>query len=76
MTRKLDVKKYWSNKAMLEFNCKDEMLRATYTLLYSGAMATGEVIESDDVPGKWIPVVPGGISELLLNSACEKAKSH
>ena len=64
---------YLSQKGQFEYNCKEEQRRLLAFSWFSGKMASGKLVYSDNDPSmKWIPIQPGSIGEVLWEIACGK----
>lgn len=64
---------YLSLKSQSEYYCKDDepKIRSLASSEYSGNMATGDLLHSEDTPGSWSPVIPGSLDQTLWNKACQ-----
>lgn len=65
-------KKGFSYKGQYEYKCREEHERLINKIIYSENMGEGKIIDSFDVPEKWMPVVPGSANEVLLMTACRE----
>lgn len=61
-----------SQRAQLEYDCKDARVRMRAMALYAGPMGTGEMIESDDSVGEWKAVAADSMNHEFLKIACGK----
>jgi Surface-adhesin protein E len=63
---------YLSSKSQSEYYCKEDegKIRLLSSIEYSGNMASGEIVHSEDTPGDWLPVKPGSMDEALWKTAC------
>ena len=68
----LDFKSTLSIRAQQEFDCKKERMRTLAQTGFSGQMAKGEVIYTNDDTKKWTTVSPGTANEKLWKIACGK----
>lgn len=59
-----------SLKALHEYDCKEEQLRAHYVAVYSGEMGNGKIISVAPNLGDWRPIPPDSLDESLLQIAC------
>ena len=64
--------RFSSQKEQDEYDCKDGKIRILTSSKYSKNMGAGEVVFSDSVPSKWMPVAPGSANEVLWEIACGK----
>jgi hypothetical protein len=62
----LTVKEQW------EFDCAEERSRVLALTEFSGNMGSGTVVYSNSEVGKWQPVAPSSIGQLLWKFACGK----
>jgi hypothetical protein len=62
----LTVKEQW------EFDCAEERRRVLALTEFSGNMGSGTVVYTNSEVGKWQPVVPSSIGQLLWKFACAK----
>jgi hypothetical protein len=63
-------KAYLSEKTQEEFDCKEERNRTLYATRHSGNMGADDVVFKDGDPGKWMPIPPGSVIEVLWKVAC------
>jgi len=64
--RFLTVKEQW------EFDCAEERRRVLALTEFSGNMGSGTVVYTNSEVGKWQPVAPSSIGQLLWKFACGK----
>ncbi len=64
--------KFLSQKEQDEYDCKDEKIRILTFSQHSKNMGAGEVVFSDSVSSKWLPVAPRSSNEVLWEIACGK----
>jgi len=62
----LTVKEQW------EFDCAEERRRVLALTEFSGNMGSGTVVYTNSEVGKWQPVAPSSIGQLLWKFACGK----
>jgi hypothetical protein len=65
-----DGQQYRSTVSAREYDCAGRQVRILSFVDYSGPMASGEVVSRRERTGRWEPVVPGGIDEQFLDTAC------
>lgn len=54
-----------------QYNCRDNRVR-TYTIdFHEERMASGEVVKTDKVYSKWLPINPRSVEQNLKNYACD-----
>ena len=63
---------FLSTKKQREFNCAEERTRILAATQFSGNMGNSKVVWVNSNEQKWEPVVPGSISQTLLEFACGK----
>ena len=63
---------YLSSKGFDEFDCTDEQSRILASYLYASQMGRGQILHSDSNPGKWEPIMPGSVDQVLWKVACGK----
>jgi len=62
----LTVKEQW------EFDCAEERRRVLALTEFSGNMGSGTEVYTNSEVGKWQPVAPSSIGQLLWKFACDK----
>ena len=62
----------FSSLAQQEYDCKEEKSRRLALTNFSGQMGSGAVNYTDSDTGKWNPVAPGSVAEVLWKIACGK----
>ena len=62
---------YFSQKAQVEYDCKDKQVRGLTLSLHAGHMGEGKVIYADETPHDWEAVEAGTLNEALLKIACK-----
>jgi hypothetical protein len=62
----LTVKEQW------EFDCAEERSRVLALKEFSGNMGSGTVVYTNSQVGKWLPVMPGSMSQTVWKVACDK----
>jgi len=65
-------KSYLSSRSQNEYDCKEDRHRALASTSFSGNMGSGKVRSSYSIKGKWEPVPPGTITQILWKLACDK----
>jgi hypothetical protein len=63
---------YFSQKALIEYDCAERRSRGLNLSLRSGHMGEGDVIYSDDSPRDWEAVAAGTIVDKLWTVACKR----
>jgi hypothetical protein len=63
---------YLAMKQQWEFDCAEERHRTLAMIEFSGNMESGNVVYSDSVEGKWIPISPRSVGLSLWKVACDK----
>lgn len=62
---------YFSQKALVEYDCAERKARGLSLSLHAEHMGEGKVIYEDTSPHEWKPVFPETITEMLWNIACK-----
>jgi hypothetical protein len=62
---------YFSQKAQVEYDCKDKQVRGLTLSLHAEHMGEGKVIYADETPHDWEAVEAGTLNEALLKIACK-----
>lgn len=60
-----------SFRAKVEYDCKNERVRALSVSANSGNMASGEVLELTNSTGEWTDVPPGTSAATKMNLVCQ-----
>src|SRR5690349_5258905 len=68
-----DGTSFLSEKMQYEYDCKLAQWRLIYFSEHSGAMAEGEVVDFNLVPGDWEPIPPESPLEVTSKIACGRA---
>ena len=68
----VDGNSFLSDKAQWEFDCKEERWRVVAYIWFDGKMGSGKVVYSGSAPGKWSPISPESVGEILWKIACGK----
>lgn len=63
---------FTSSKFQNEYDCNEGQIRFLVNTTFSENMGGGEVIFTNDDPGKWQPVISGSIDEAMWKFACGK----
>jgi hypothetical protein len=61
---------YFSQKALVEYDCAGRKIRGLSLSLHAEHMGEGKVIYEDTSPHEWEPVSSGTVSETLWKVAC------
>ena len=69
-------KSFLSITDQAEFDCDTEQYRFRYTWWHSGNMGNGSVVESDDSPQEWRPVLPKSDAETFWINACGRSTAY
>ena len=70
--RSVDGKDQLSTISLDEYDCKNEQYRTLTFYWYSHHRGEGELIYSETVPGKMLPIVPNSVGEIAWKIACGK----
>ena len=62
---------YFSQKALVEYDCAKRKARGLSLSLHAEHMGEGKVIYEDTSPHEWEPVLAESITEMLWNIACK-----
>ena len=62
---------YFSQKAQVEYDCRERRRRGLSLALHAGKMGEGKVIYADESPHDWETVVAGTMNEILWKVACK-----
>jgi hypothetical protein len=62
---------YFSQKALVEYDCAKRKARVLSLSLHAEHMGEGKMIYEDTSPHEWEPVFPETITEMLWNIACK-----
>jgi hypothetical protein len=68
----LNGSNYLSDKALFEYDCKEESFRTLSFTLYSGHLGTDKVVSLNNFIGDWTPIVPESIAEAKWKVVCGK----
>jgi hypothetical protein len=63
---------FLSSRTLHQYNCEKERFRFLTFSLFSGNMASGQMVHSDHYILDWEPVPPKGSARRLLNWVCKK----
>ena len=63
---------YFSNKVHNEYDCKQARHRTLVDMRFSSTMGFGNVVYNKSSKGKWAPVAPEGLGQILWKLACGK----
>jgi hypothetical protein len=63
---------YLSQRALTEFDCKEERRRLLTLSNHFGSMAGGDVLRTWNEPTGWRSIAPGTIAETILKTVCSK----
>jgi hypothetical protein len=61
---------YFSQKALVEYDCKQRQSRGMVVSLHAEHMGEGKVVYADESPHDWEPIVPETLGEELWKVAC------
>jgi hypothetical protein len=64
--------RFLTAKEQWEFDCAEERSRVLALTEFSGNMGSGTVVYSNSEVGRWQPVAPSSIGQLLWKFACGK----
>jgi hypothetical protein len=59
-----------SQRALLEYDCKEERSRVLAWSAHSESMLGGKILYSKDEPGQWRYVAPGSVADVTLKIVC------
>ena len=62
---------YFSQKSLVEYDCKEKQARGLAVKLHAEPMGEGKVIYEDDSPHEWEALVPDTMGEVLWKFACK-----
>ena len=62
---------YFSQKAQVEYDCKERRLRGLSIALHADKMGEGKVIYADETPHEWEAVDAGTMNETFWRLACK-----
>ena len=65
---------YFSQKALVEYDCAEKQSRGMVVSLHEGHMGEGKIIYADESPHDWEPIVPETLGEELWKVACKQVK--
>ena len=63
---------YFSNKVHGEYDCAQARHRTLVDMRFSSTMGFGKVVYNKSSQGKWAPVAPEGLNQILWKLACQK----
>ena len=63
-------KQHASSTAHSEFDCRNSRIRTLAFSLHSGQMGDGDLVEAVAESGRWLPVAPGTLLNILWQFAC------
>ena len=61
----------FSTVVLREYDCGERRVRLLSSIDFSGAMGTGEVVDSSTRAGRWESIVAGGVDEAYWIIACK-----
>ena len=64
---------YFSNKVHGEYDCAQARHRTLVDMRFSSTMGFGKVVYNKSSKGKWAPVAPEGLDQILGKLACHKS---
>lgn len=62
---------YFSQKSLVEYDCKEKQIRGLMVSLHAEHMGEGKVIYADESPHEWEVLVPDTMGEVLWKFACK-----
>lgn len=62
---------YYSQKSLVEYDCKVKQTRGLNVALHAEHMGNGRVIYADESPHEWAVLVPDTMGEVLWKFACK-----
>lgn len=62
---------YFSQKSLVEYDCKEKQIRGLVVSLHAEHMGEGKVIYADESPHEWEVLVPDTMGEVLWKFACK-----
>jgi hypothetical protein len=63
---------FFSFKVLNQYHCTEERARRLTSTFFSGNMGTGKVLFTNADEGKWEPVAPESVGQVLRKVACNK----
>src|SRR5262245_6284686 len=63
---------YFSNKVQDEYDCAQARHRTLVDIRFSSSMGFGKVVYNKSSQGKWAPVAPESLDQILWKLACDK----
>jgi len=60
----------YSTVVLREYDCSERRVRLLSSIDFSGAMGTGEPVDTSNRVGRWEAIVAGALDEALWNIAC------
>lgn len=64
---------YWSQRTLVQYDCKDKRVQTLFYAFYAGQMGSGEqVLNGAILPGLWAQVPAGSTVEKFWKVACRK----
>ena len=63
---------YLSSKSQDVYDCGEERSRLLALTMFSGNMGSGKVVYSSSNEGKWDPVAPKSVGQILWEVVCKK----
>jgi hypothetical protein len=60
----------FSTAVLREYDCAARRVRLLSSIDFAGHMGTGAAVSTSDRPGRWEPVLEGGIDDAYLRVAC------
>ncbi len=64
--------RFLTAKEQWEFDCAEERSRVVARKEFSGNMGSGTMVSTNSQVGKWLPVIPGSIGQIVWEIACGK----
>jgi hypothetical protein len=60
----------YSTAVLREYDCAGRRVRLMSAIDFAGHMGTGAAVSASGTPGRWEPVLEGGIDDAYLRVAC------
>jgi len=64
--------RFLTAKEQWEFDCAEERSRVVARKEFSGNMGSGTVVSTNSQVGKWVPLMPGSMDQIVWKVACGK----
>lgn len=63
---------FFSSKAHIEYDCAEARQRTHAYTRFSGHMGSGKVVVGELVEGRWMPIAPKSVGQMVWTFACSK----